>query len=69
MGRFNKSSVHKSLKDKEENLLAHLLLKKYGWNQLYLYIQDICTVWRTIIPISIGLTRYDAKNVCIYKFN
>ncbi|MBT6107610.1 MAG: DedA family protein, partial [Campylobacteraceae bacterium] len=39
--------------------LAHLLLKKYGWP--IIFAQRYMYGMRTIIPIAIGLTRYDAK--------
>ena len=66
IGRFNKSYVHKNLKDKEENLLLHIFITKI-W-LVIIFIQRYMYGMRTIIPISIGLTRYDAK-ICIYKFN
>ena len=60
IGRFNKSSVHKKFKGQRRKFaFAHLLLKKYGWP--IIFIQRYMYGMRTIIPISIGLTRYDAK--------
>ena len=38
---------------------AHLLLKKHGWP--IIFTQRYMYGMRTIIPISIGLTRYSAK--------
>ncbi|WP_309500170.1 DedA family protein [Sulfurovum sp.] len=60
IGRFNKSYVHRKFKGQRRKVaLAHLLLKKYGWPIIFL--QRYMYGMRTIIPISIGLTRYDAK--------
>jgi membrane protein DedA with SNARE-associated domain len=59
-GRFNKSYVHKKFKGQRRKFaLAHLLLVKYGWP--IIFIQRYMYGMRTIIPISIGLTRYSAK--------
>jgi membrane protein DedA with SNARE-associated domain len=60
IGRYNKRYVHKKLKGQRRKFaLAHLLLKKYGWP--IIFIQRYLYGLRTIIPISIGLTGYDAK--------
>ena len=60
IGRFNKKYVHHKLRNQRRKLaLAHLLLKKYGWP--IIFAQRYMYGLRTIIPISIGLTRYDAR--------
>jgi len=60
IGRYNKSYVHKNFKGQRRKFaLAHLLLKKYGWP--IIFIQRYMYGMRTVIPISIGLTRYSAK--------
>jgi len=60
IGRFNKSYVHRKFKGQRRKVaLAHILIKKYGWPIIFL--QRYMYGMRTIIPISIGLTRYDAK--------
>ena len=60
IGRFNKSYVHKNFKGQRRKFaLAHLLLVKYGWP--IIFVQRYMYGMRTIIPISIGLTRYNAK--------
>lgn len=60
IGRFNKSYVNKKFKGQRRKFaLAHLLLQKYGWP--IIFIQRYMYGMRTIIPISIGLTRYSAK--------
>ncbi|AXH12767.1 DedA family protein [Halarcobacter bivalviorum] len=59
-GRFNKSYVHKKFKGQRRKFaLAHILLQKYGWP--IIFVQRYMYGMRTIIPISIGLTRYSAK--------
>ena len=60
IGRFNKSYVHKNFKGQRRKFaLAHLLLVKYGWP--IIFVQRYMYGMRTIIPISIGLTRYSGK--------
>jgi membrane protein DedA with SNARE-associated domain len=59
IGRFNKSYVHKKFKGQRRKFaFAHLLLQKYGWP--IIFAQRYMYGMRTIIPISIGLTRYSA---------
>ncbi|MEA2049117.1 MAG: DedA family protein [Campylobacterota bacterium] len=60
IGRYNKSYVHTKFKGQRRKFaLAHLLLKKHGWP--IIFAQRYMYGMRTVIPISIGLTRYDAK--------
>jgi len=60
IGRFNKSYVHRKLKQQRRKFaLAHLLLKKYGWP--IIFVQRYLYGLRTIIPIAIGLTGYSAQ--------
>lgn len=60
IGRFNKSYVHRNFKGQRRKFaLAHLLLNKYGWP--IIFAQRYMYGMRTIIPISIGLTRYSGK--------
>lgn len=67
MGRFNKKFIHKQLiSQRRKFALAHLLLKKYGWPVIFL--QRYLYGMRTIIPMAIGLTRYDAKMFAIINF-
>ena len=64
IGRYNKGYVHKKFKGQRRKFaLAHLLLKKYGWP--IIFVQRYMYGLRTVIPISIGLTRYDAKTFAI----
>ena len=58
--RFNKDYVYKKFRGQRRKFaFAHLLLKKHGWP--IIFIQRYMYGMRTIIPISIGLTRYDAR--------
>lgn len=60
VGRYNRPLVHKKLKSQRRKFaLAHILLKKYGWP--IIFIQRYLYGLRTIIPISIALTKYEAK--------
>lgn len=59
IGRLNRKSIQKSLSSQKRKFaLAHLLLKKYGWP--IIFIQRYMYGMRTIIPMSIGTTRYSA---------
>ena len=64
IGRYSKKYIHKKLhKQKRKFAIAHLLLKKYGWP--IIFIQRYMYGLRTIIPMSIGLTRYSASKFAI----
>jgi len=67
IGRYNKKWIHQYLANHRRKFaLAHLLLKKYGWPVIF--IQRYLYGLRTVIPMSIGLTRYDAKKFAIINF-
>ena len=67
IGRYNKNYIHKNLKSQRRKFaLAHLLLKKYGWP--IIFAQRFLYGLRTVIPISIGLTRYNAKSYAFINF-
>lgn len=60
LGRYNKKFILKKLnKQRRKFALAHLLLTKYGWP--IIFFQRFIYGLRTIIPMSIGITRYSAK--------
>lgn len=60
IGRYNKGYIQKNLKTQRRKFaLAHLLLKKYGWP--IIFVQRYMYGMRTVIPMAIGITRYDAK--------
>lgn len=65
--RLNKSKVLEQLKNhKRKVALSHLLLRKYGSYIVVFqkYIQGI----RTLIPITIGISKYDFKKFLILNF-
>lgn len=60
IGRYNKNFISKKLRSQRRKFaIAHMLLKKNGWP--IIFIQRYMYGLRTVIPMSIGLTRYDAK--------
>lgn len=59
-GRFNKVYIQKKLKTQRRKFaLAHLLLQRYGWP--IIFVQRYMYGLRTVIPMSIGITRYSSK--------
>ncbi|MCR4941953.1 MAG: DedA family protein [Campylobacter sp.] len=64
IGRYNKSYITKKLRSQRRKFaIAHILMKRYG--SPIIFIQRYLYGLRTILPISIGLTRYDAKKYAI----
>lgn len=64
IGRYNKKFITKKLRSQRRKFaIAHLLLKKYGWP--IIFIQRYMYGFRTILPMSIGITRYDAKKFAL----
>jgi membrane protein DedA with SNARE-associated domain len=64
IGRFNKGYIQRKLhKQRFKFAIAHLLLKKYGWPIIFLqrYLYGL----RTVIPMSIGVTKYSSKKFAI----
>ncbi len=64
--RANKSQMMDYLKKHRRKLAySHLLMKKYGTWVIFLqkYIYGV----KTLVPIAIGLTRYDAMKFAIYN--
>lgn len=67
IGRYNKGYIQRKMYSQRRKFaLAHLLLKKYGWP--IIFVQRFLYGLRTIIPISIGLTRYSAKMYGLINF-
>jgi len=67
IGRFNRSYIHEKLKSQRRKFaLATLLLRKYGW--FIIFFQRYMYGLRTIIPMSIGTTRYSAKTFAVVNF-
>ena len=64
IGRFNRKKIQEEFTSQRRKFaLAHLLLKKYGWS--IIFIQRYMYGMRTIIPMSIGTTRYSALKFAI----
>lgn len=64
IGRFNKGIIQRKLhKQRRKFAIAHLLLKKYGWP--IIFMQRYMYGLRTVIPMSIGITKYSAKRFAI----
>lgn len=60
IGRFNKGFIQRRLYTQRRKFaIAHLLLKKYGWP--IIFVQRYMYGLRTVIPISIGITKYSSK--------
>jgi len=64
IGRYNKKYIQKKLKTQRRKFaVAHLLLQKFGWP--IIFIQRYMYGFRTIIPMSIGITRYSGKKFAL----
>ena len=64
IGRFNKGLIQRKLhKQRRKFAIAHLLLKKYGWP--IIFMQRYMYGLRTVIPMSIGITKYSAKKFAL----
>lgn len=64
IGRFNKGIIQRKLhRQRRKFAIAHLLLKKYGWP--IIFMQRYMYGLRTVIPMSIGITKYPAKQFAL----
>lgn len=64
IGRFNKGFIQRKLHTQRRKFaIAHLLLKKYGWP--IIFVQRYMYGLRTVIPMSIGITKYSAKKFAV----
>jgi len=64
IGRFNKDFIQRKLHSQRSKFaIAHLLLKKYGWP--IIFMQRYMYGLRTVIPMSIGITKYSAKKFAL----
>jgi len=64
IGRMNKGLIQRKLHTQRRKFaIAHLLLKKHGWPIIFL--QRYMYGLRTVIPMSIGITKYSAKKFAI----
>jgi membrane protein DedA with SNARE-associated domain len=67
MGRYNKKDVMAYLhKHKRKLALSHILMKKHGsW---VIFLQKYVYGIKTLIPLAIGITKYDFKKFAILNF-
>ncbi len=64
VGRFNKGFIQRKLHSQRRKFaIAHLLLKKYGWP--IIFMQRYMYGLRTVIPMSIGITKYSARKFAL----
>jgi membrane protein DedA with SNARE-associated domain len=64
VGRFNKGFIQRKLHSQRRKFaIAHLLLKKYGWP--IIFAQRYLYGLRTVIPMSIGITKYPSKKFAL----
>jgi membrane protein DedA with SNARE-associated domain len=64
IGRFNKGFIQRKLHNQRRKFaIAHLLLKKYGWP--IIFMQRYMYGLRTVIPMSIGITKYSSKQFAL----
>lgn len=67
LGRYNKKEVHGYLRKHRRKLaFSHLLIKKHGSKMIL--VQKFVYGIKTLIPIAIGLTKYDLKRFTFYNF-
>ena len=67
IGRFCKGYVQKKLASQRRKFaIAQWLLRKYGW--WIIFVQRYMYGFRTIIPMSIGVTNYSAKKFGLINF-
>ncbi|MGP1527854.1 MAG: DedA family protein [Campylobacter sp.] len=64
IGRYNQKFITKRLSSQRSKFaIAHLLLQRYGW--ILIFLQRYLYGFRTIIPMSIGITRYNARKFAL----
>lgn len=67
IGRYSKGYIRTKLKKQRRKFaVAQILLQKYGWP--IIFIQRYMYGFRTVIPMSIGLTNYSAKKFALINF-
>jgi len=67
MGRYNKKDVMVYMhKHKRKLALSHILMKKHGsW---VIFLQKYVYGIKTLIPLAIGITKYDFKKFTLLNF-
>jgi len=66
LGRYNKEIIMPYLKNHRRKLaLSHILMKKHGYK--IIFIQKFIYGLKTLVPIAIGLTKYDLKKFTLFN--
>ncbi len=66
IGRYNKEIIMPYLKSHKRKLaLSHLLMKKHGYK--IIFIQKFIYGLKTLVPIAIGLTKYDFSKFTFFN--
>lgn len=66
LGRFNKKEIMPYLKKHRRKLaLSHILMKRYG-NKILIF-QKFVYGLKTLVPIAVGITKYDYKKFIIFN--
>lgn len=64
LGRYNKKDIFSHFKTQRRNFaLAQILIKKYG--DFIIFIQKFIYGVKTIVPIAMGLSKYDFKKFTV----
>ncbi len=67
MSRYHKSQMMPYIKNHRRKLaLSHIFMKRYG--DRVIFIQKYIYGIKTLIPLAIGLTKYDMRKFGIYNF-
>ncbi|MGE4294627.1 MAG: DedA family protein [Campylobacterales bacterium] len=66
LGRYNKREIMPYLRRHRRKLaLSHLLMKRHG-NRILIF-QKFVYGLKTLVPVAIGLTRYDLRSFALYN--
>jgi len=67
IARNNKDQAKQMMKKHKRKIaLSHLMMRKYGY--LVIFIQKYIYGIKTLIPLAMGLTKYDTKKFIIFNF-
>ena len=66
LARNNKAQAKKMMKKHQRKIaLAHLMMRKYG--VIVIFLQKYIYGIKTLIPLTMGLTKYDAKKFIFFN--
>lgn len=67
LARTNKNYAKQMMgKHKRKIALAHLMMRKYG--NIVVFLQKYIYGIKTLIPLAMGITKYDAKKFMFFNF-